>query len=158
MSTSTPVKAMLSSVPRRIGQYRHQPTARVPVVCVVDSRSDDYRSWISQADASGVRILFFATAEEALRFSHTTAVDLWVVNVALPKLSGTELCQILKRQSARRPVYLVADEHSPAAERAAWTAGATIYGNKPAQVDWLNDWLNLWRGRGALCRTGPTPV
>jgi DNA-binding NarL/FixJ family response regulator len=87
-----------------------------------------------------VRLQFVASAEQALRLAHKTAVDLWVVNSKLPGLSGCELCRILKSQSARAAVYVVADEYSPEVEQEARASRASLFGCKPEHAHWLRDW------------------
>src|SRR5688572_5184157 len=84
-------------------------------VCVVDARPEDYLDWQSTAEASGLKLSFYATADEALRHARMQAVDLWIVNAELPGLSGFELCGMLRDRSARTAVYLVSDQYSPAA-------------------------------------------
>jgi DNA-binding response OmpR family regulator len=115
---------------------------RSPTVCVVDAKADDYRDWVASTTAGGCRLRIVATAEEALRIARQEDVDLWVVNVSLPGLSGAELCEILKAKSSRAAVYLVADQYSAAAERAAWQVRATLFGVKPGHTAWLGDWLS----------------
>jgi len=120
---------------------RRKPATRIPVICVVDPKPDDYEGWESQATASGARLHIVAGAEEALRFSRTTAVDLWVVNTQLTGLSGCELCSMLKARSPAVPVYLFADSYSPAVEQAARQARATLFGVKPEHQTWLSSWV-----------------
>lgn len=119
------------------------PVQRTLTVCVVDPQADDYLNWDSLAQADKVRLQFVATAEDALRLAHATAVDLWVINTELPKISGLELCSMLRDRAARTAMYLVADRYSPATERAAWAAGATLFGCKPEHEVWLDEWLQL---------------
>ena len=132
---------MLSSAPRQTGQPHSRPPVRIATICIVDPQPDDYQGWDSLAEANGVRVRMVASAEEALRVAHTAAVDLWVVNVELPGLSGCELCGMLRARSTPAPVYLVANEYSPAAERAALRSQATLFGCKPGHENWLGEWL-----------------
>src|SRR5688572_3915649 len=131
---------MLSSIPRPTGQMR-PPATRIPRVCVVDSKADDYQGWNATADANGFRLQFEVSVEEALRLARTAAVDLWVVNTELPRLSGYELCAMLKARSAHAAVHLVADRYTAEAEQAAWAARATVFRCKTAQSDWLESLL-----------------
>ena len=116
---------------------------RETTVCVVDPRAADYETWHGEAAGAGLMLHFCSTAEEALRFGRTHAVALWVVNTELSGLSGHELCGMLKNLSAATLVYLVADQYSPAAERAAWSARATLFGCKPAHTAWLSEFLQF---------------
>ena len=138
---------MLSFAPRRPGSSGTGPARRTPTIIVVDSQPTDYQGWNAAAETSGARLQFVASAEEALRLSRTTAVDLWVVSAELPGLSGYELCGMLKAQSASTAVYLVADEVSPTAEPRAWQARATLFSYKPAHHALLDLWIEQRRSR-----------
>src|SRR5689334_19170813 len=127
---------MFSSAPRQTADRRCQPVTRIPVICIVDPNRDDYQSWMSKVQAQGGQIQFFTSAEEALKFSRSHAVDLWVVNTTLPGVSGTELCCMLKSQSVPTSVYVIADEYSPEVEQAAWRARATLFGCKGGHDAW----------------------
>ena len=131
---------MLSSA-QRPTLLRSRPAARTQAVCVVDPQADGYSGWAELAQASGVQLQIVASAEEALRLSRTQAIDLWVVNTALPGLSGFELTSMLKTRSAQAAVYLVADHYTPEVERLAWQSRASMFGCKGAQTAWLEQWL-----------------
>ena len=135
---------MPSSATRQTG-LRSRPITRIPTVCIVDPQADDYQGWDLLARANGLRLEILANADEALRFSRTVAVDLWVINTELPGLSGSELCSMLKSRSPAIPIYLVTNRHSPAIEQAARQARATLFGCKPAHSDWLDAWLGRRR-------------
>jgi len=96
--------------------------------------------WRATAESRGLQLKFMANAAEALRLAQTSAVALWVVNTALPGLSGFDLCGMLRSQSARVPVFLVAEEYSVEAEQAAWSARASMFGCKSQHEHWLEEW------------------
>ena len=100
-------------------------------VCVVDPKPDDYPGWDSLAEAKGAKHQMAASAEEALRVARIATVDLWVVNVELPGLSGCELCSMLKSRIPHVPVYLVAEEPSLELKCDAWRSRASMFGCKP---------------------------
>jgi DNA-binding response OmpR family regulator len=131
---------MLSSALYQTGQLRH-PSTRIPTVCVVDPQAEDYRGWDDLGDAQGVQLRIVASADEALRFSRTAAVDLWVVNVVLPGLSGTELCSMIRSRGGSAPVYLVADKYSSEAERAVWANRGTLFAVKPTHTAAFRHWV-----------------
>jgi DNA-binding response OmpR family regulator len=110
-------------------------------VCVVDPELIDYADWRATAESAGIRLLLLTTATEALRLAHSTSVDLWVINSDLPGHPGNELCSLLRTQSPRGSVFVVADEYSPAKELSAWQARATLFGVKPGHIGWLQAWL-----------------
>ena len=141
---------MLSSASHRTGQFRTRSAIRISTVCVVDPNADDYQGWSAAVEANGAQLQIFASAQEALRYSRDHDADLWVVNATLPDLSGFELCGMLQAKSKPAPVYVVADEYSPAAERAAWQSRATLFGCKPAQATLLAAWLESRRPSACL--------
>src|SRR5262245_25700516 len=113
------VNAMCDFAPRQTSRLRGRPSTQIPTVCVVDPQQADYQNWETLAATNGVRLQFVASADEALRLARACAVDLWVVNTALPGLSGCELASMLKARSPGAAVYLVADEYTPEIERVA---------------------------------------
>jgi CheY-like chemotaxis protein len=118
--------------------------SRSLAVCVVDPAAEDYAAWQAQAQQAGVRLLFAASAEAALRLARGESIDLWVASTQLPGISGCELCGMLKARSATTPVYLVAGEETDDAldlERRAYAARATMFGRKPGHADWLRQWI-----------------
>ena len=123
------------TTPKKLGACSSTPT-----VCIVDPQQSNYPDWDSLASSQGVRLLRFTNADEALRFSRTAAVDLWVINTQLPGLSGCELCSMLRSRSPQAAVYLVANEYSPAEERSAWQARATLFLCQGAHATSLADW------------------
>jgi DNA-binding response OmpR family regulator len=111
------------------------------MLCVVDPEQDDYQALNSLAQTCGVQVQLVASAEQALRLARTAKVDLWVINTKLPGLSGASLCGMLKERSVSTPVYLVSNQYTPEAERAAWSARATLFGCKGQAHVWFAQWL-----------------
>lgn len=154
MGNLSQVHAMSSSSLHQAGQRQRRPNAHVASICVVDPQADDYRGWDAAALAGGIRLQIVPSAEAALRIANAEAVDLWVVNIQLPGLSGHELCGLLKSHSTAS-VYLVADEYSVEAEREAFRQRATLFGTKPAHREWLNQWRqNTSQGAAPRVATG----
>ena len=141
MNPPTQVNAMLSSSTRQTAHLRSRPATRLPLICVVDPQAGDYEGWGAMAEANGARFQIVASAAEALRFARINSVDLWVVNVELPGISGCELCEMLKARAPLAPVYLIADAYTVETERAAWQSRASMFGCKGAHAAWLEQWL-----------------
>jgi CheY-like chemotaxis protein len=94
-----------------------------------------------------VQFEFLATVSDALRRARQGRVHLWVLATDLPDMAGCELCGMLKSQDRRAAVYVIADEYSQAAERAARSARATLFEcqvNLPAV---LRQWLEHRAGQ-----------
>ena len=66
-------------------------------IVVVDACPADYMATLA-ASRLGVRWQFLGCGRKALRMASVQAVDLWVVNVSLPDMSGLELCRMLHKQ------------------------------------------------------------
>ena len=112
--------------------------APVTTICIVDPHSVGYQSWGEATDLQDVRVEIVPSAEAALRLAQTMAIDLWVIDVDLPGLSGIELCSMLKARSNRTLVCLVSEHFSAEDERAAWAARPTLIACKPGHFDWLS--------------------
>lgn len=120
-----------------------QRTMRRPIavprvkVCVVDTDFGDYSHLLGERKLSGVEWEFISSGHEALRQLQHDTITLWVINVQLPDMSGTDLCQMIKSQSSSAVVYLLTDEYRTEDERAAWLAGATMFRPKPIDPAWF---------------------
>jgi len=79
------------------------------------------------------RLRFAMTAAEALRLIQASPPDLVLLDVALPDLSGFELCARLKAQPALAdlPVIFVTSHDSPADELHGLSLGAVDFIHKP---------------------------
>jgi DNA-binding response OmpR family regulator len=111
-------------------------TSRVKV-CVVDTNFDDYASLLAERNLRGVEWELATSSREALRRMQHDTITLWVINMQLPDLSGTELCQMIKSQNPAAVVYLLTDDYRPEDERAAWLAGAALFRPKPIDPAWF---------------------
>ena len=79
-----------------------RPPATAPhalSIVVVDRCPADYIA-ASAAPRLGVGWQFVTCGREALRTARARAVDLWVVNVSLPDMSGLDLCRMLRERRA----------------------------------------------------------
>ena len=105
-------------------------------IVVVDACPADYMATLA-ASRLGVRWQFLGCGRMALRMASVQAVDLWVVNVSLPDMSGLELCR-MSRERGPVHVFLIADRYSENDERAARVFGAALFACKPVQAEWFD--------------------
>ena len=119
-------------------QTPHHAMGRASKVCVVDPRPADYADLLGAEPTCGMRLEFLPQGRDALHAARTGEVDVWVVNVSLPDMSGLDLCEMLKSHRSDAVVYLVTDAYEPEEERAAWRRGAAMFGAKPAQPTWFS--------------------
>jgi CheY-like chemotaxis protein len=92
-----------------------------------------------------MRLQFLCCGRDALRLSQAQQVDLWVVHLSLPDMSGLELCEMLRARLGRPVIYVVGDEYRPEDERAARARGASLFGCKPVQAWWFEPWADPGR-------------
>jgi CheY-like chemotaxis protein len=114
--------------------------ARCATVAVVDPRPDDYAVLLGAPSVAEVRWQFVTCGRDALRLPQANEVDLWVIHLMLPDMTGLELCQILKARLSRPVIYVVTDDYCAADERAARARGASLFGCKPAEAWWFEPW------------------
>jgi CheY-like chemotaxis protein len=132
---------------------------RCATVAVVDPQAGDYRAVLDTPLGTELRWQFLSCGRDALRLSQAEEVDLWVVHLSLPDMSGLELCELLKTRLCRPVIYAVSDEYCAEDERAARARGASLFGCKPVQACWFEPWARLPElGRGDRRLAGsPTP-
>ena len=118
--------------------------ARSATVAVVDPRAADY-GVLLDAPVGTLRPQFLCCGREALRLCQTEQVDLWVIHLVLPDMSGLDLCATLKARLSRPVIYIVSDEYRPEDERAARARGASLFGCKPVQAWWFEPWSGVAR-------------
>jgi len=106
-------------------------------IFVVDSDTDGYADVVGDAVYDSVQFRFFGNAREALNSQPTEEPEMWVVNMNLPDMSGTDLQELLRARGSNVPVLLVGDEYRMEDEINARSSGATMYFAKPLQREWL---------------------
>ncbi len=109
----------------------------VAKVFVVDSHPDDYQGICQRATDDGLNLQLFNSGRDALRKDPAQAPELWVVNMRLPDMSGTDLLSMLRWRYPGVPVVLVSDSYRAEDEISARCSGAELYLSKPLQSEWL---------------------
>jgi two-component system phosphate regulon response regulator PhoB len=84
-------------------------------------------------EAEGFRVHAAKTGSEALSILHDESVDLAVLDVMLPDLSGTEICRRMKRDERleRIPVIFLTARNEEADKLVGFKVGAEDYVTKP---------------------------
>ena len=108
-------------------------------VAVVGARPDDYLGLVDELAGEGVSLDVFNSARAALRSSTTAAPDLWILNMNLPDMSGTDLLSMLRWRFPGVPVFLVSDDYRQEDEISARSSGAEMYLCKPLCGEWLTE-------------------
>ena len=106
-------------------------------IYVVDPQPNDYSDVVDAATCDPVRFTFFGSGRDALRHNPDDSPEIWVVNMDLPDMSGTDLYSMLRTRGSTVPVMLIGDNYSVEDEINARTSGATLYFAKPLLGEWL---------------------
>lgn len=106
-------------------------------VCVVDTQPGDYSDMNTEADAAGIDLQVFTSGRDALRRDATQTPEMWVVNMRLPDMPGTDLMNMLRWRYPGVPVVLVSDSYRAEDEITARCSGAEMYLSKPLRSEWL---------------------
>ena len=111
---------------------------RAVVLVVDDTAASRYitSSWLKR---SGHQVIEAATGEDALRTLATRTVDLVILDVGLPDMSGFEVCELIKADpgSARPVIHLSATAVRGADRAQGLTRGADAYLVEPVEPDEL---------------------
>jgi two-component system NtrC family response regulator len=98
---------------------------------VVDDEPEVLRIFKRILSAEGAVILAAQSGAEALEIARQTRLDLVILDLKLPDVSGTEVLRRLRRIDATVPVIVVTSYGSAETVRAAMKLGAFDYLTKP---------------------------
>ncbi len=90
-----------------------------------------------------------STGEDALRLWSTTPYDLIILDVMLPKLSGYDVCETIRKKDTRTPILFLTAKNQAQDRIEGLKLGADDYLGKPFSLDEF-----LLRVRALLRRTG----
>jgi CheY-like chemotaxis protein len=99
-------------------------------IVVADRRPHDYRDLAALASQHGWHVHLLTSGRATLRLADNTRVDLWMVNVQLPDMSGFDLYDMLHSNFFAERIFLVDDQYDPDRERHACGCGAALYLSK----------------------------
>jgi DNA-binding response OmpR family regulator len=104
-----------------------------PVVLVVDDDQRVLELLEIAFHAHGFKVVKAADGDEAIHRIASTRPDLLVIDVRLPKKSGLEVCEIIRRDpiDSRLPVIVVSGAAETEARLRAFTCGADDFVAKP---------------------------
>ena len=75
-----------------------------------------------------------------MRLVRRLDVDLWIVNAALPDMSGFDLAHLLRRSQRGARVFLIDNEYQIENELRALSLGLSKYLCKPLDPAWICGW------------------
>jgi len=85
---------------------------------------------------------------EALEKAMGKQIDLFMVDVNMPKMDGYRLCQEIRRDDALNqvPIIMISTESQAGDATKAFDCGANFYMTKPVDGTTLNDMVSLMLG------------
>jgi FixJ family two-component response regulator len=129
-------------------------TPDVPTVFIVDDDASLRESVRDLLESVGLHCEDFATAQDFLRSERTDGPSCLILDVRLPRISGLDLQDELKRSGVRIPVIFVsAHADVPIAVR-AMKSGAVEFLTKPFREQELLDAVERSIGRDRKLREG----
>ncbi|MFQ5667196.1 MAG: PleD family two-component system response regulator [Candidatus Binatia bacterium] len=119
-------------------------------VLVVDDDRDSVAIIASMLERRGYKVLAAASGTEALGTIEREQVDLVLLDVMMPEMSGLEVLQLIKEnaQTGRLPVILVTAKTRDEDLLSGYQYGADYYITKPFTTEQLLYGVNLVLGKG----------
>src|SRR5262245_37175446 len=96
-------------------------------IVVVDAQPVAYRGLVRLAGEHGWHAHLLTCGRAAIRLARFASVDLWMIAIGLPDMSGFDLVQMLRQQPLPPRVFLVSDAYDAKEERGACACGAALY-------------------------------
>ena len=116
------------------------------VVLIVDDDPSSRAVLRLICEAAGRRILEASTGEEALRRAVLDGIEVILLDIELPDMSGFEVCRRVRALGVTAAVLVVSADTRPNAVRLALESGADDYVRKPYGVRDLLDRLDAHLG------------
>ncbi|WP_413741283.1 ATP-binding protein [Sodalis sp. RH15] len=135
MLSSQNAGGYLPSVPRRIVKYRG-PTKRL---MVVDDDDAHRRLMADMLTPLGFEVLVAESASVCLAQLDHTAVDLFLLDVAMPEMNGWELLNHLRAEGKEQPVLMISAEADEGKWRQIKKRGEIRFQTKPLRMSLLLD-------------------
>jgi putative two-component system response regulator len=120
----------------RVPPITNEPARSAGKVLVVDDHSANVDLLSSLLTREGYRVITASDGEQALQMVDQAHPDLVLMDVLMPKLSGYEVCERMKRNPATRltPVVLITALHEREDKIQGINAGADDFLTKPVDV------------------------
>jgi two-component system response regulator MprA len=126
-------------------------THLAPTVLVVDDEPD-LREVLELALADAYQVSTAASGEQALAYAEHATIDVIVLDVTMPGITGLEVCRALRERGDHTPVLMLSGRATRADHAAGLDAGADDYITKPYDLHEL-----LARIRALLGTRRPGP-
>lgn len=110
-----------------------EPAGRVVMYVDDDAANRHLMTRVFTSKRPAHRLLVATTAAEALEEANANAIDLILLDLNLPDMSGSEVLQIVKKRYAM-PVVILSGHSDPETRERLIAAGADSYVTKPFDV------------------------
>lgn len=129
----------LPAAVRSIGPVERKKNDRseAPVILVVDDDAVNRRVLLNLLSVEKYQVIMAINGEEALqRLEHTPRIDLVILDVMMPGMSGYEVCRTIRRKYSlsELPVLMLTARHMPEDIMSGFHAGASDYIGKPVEA------------------------
>jgi DNA-binding response OmpR family regulator len=109
----------------------------MPVILLVEDNNVALRMVEFILARAGYNTLGVGRGDDALDLIKTHVVDLAIVDLELPDISGVELVKALLRQEAALPVMILTADSTNGTQELALAAGVKMFLNKPVSSNEL---------------------
>jgi len=128
-----------------------------PLILVIDDEMQMQRALRKILDQDGYRVLIAATGEDGLTLAAASPPDAIILDLGLPDMDGTEVCQKL-RAWTQTPIIVLSARDDQRQKVLALDRGADDYLTKPFGVDELMARLRVALRHGAQMSKTADPI
>jgi two-component system KDP operon response regulator KdpE len=128
-----------------------------PIILVIDDELQMQRALRKILDQNGYRVLIAATGEDGLTLAAASPPDAIILDLGLPDMDGTEVCQKL-RAWTQTPIIVLSARDDQRQKVLALDRGADDYLTKPFGVDELMARLRVALRHGAQISKTADPI
>jgi len=121
-----------------------------PAVLVVDDQEEQARATADALRKIGLRVEAISDGAAALRLMEDRAIDICIVDLVMPGMSGAEVVERLRKSRADITAIVVSDYAVPELMQRAAANGAFACLRKPIAADELAQVVAEARGRAAM--------
>jgi len=109
-----------------------------PTILLIEDERNIADGLVFNLQEEGYRVIHVETGEEGVEILENTAVDLLVLDLMLPGISGIEVCKTIRRTNERLPILMLTAKAEEYDRIKGLSVGADDYLTKPFS---LNEFL-----------------
>ena len=117
-----------------------QLLANPRILCVDDNRDAcELLKFMLSFDYPHYQVSTICSAKESLILLASESFDLYILDFALPEISGVELCRKIRQTHSQTPILFFSAMAGEQDKKEAMEAGATKYLTKPDDLEILSE-------------------